>query len=685
LTRILSDLSKPEASNEINKPGKTLILAVRRNGSSRIMKTPPKSKSWRWLVLFGLYVFLSCTAHAQVNFVQITDPHIFDDIKEDGSRLNNKAALASFVEKINQRVAEKSAEDGGTYDFVVITGDLGIDQLVKGLDETGRGNSLKAAAVELASVIGLSKVTTWLFVPGNNDLLDEQPLNIKYYHEFIEALKETIKGAENKTEIIDLCAEGNQPAKEEFFQIRNYTFIGFNDASFKNTDLNSDGSPRAGGPAVRINENFDSQMKNVADVSRQVNDKKIQFAYIFYHIPEIDDPYYVTLTDQDEPLKTRSTETNLIGSPYLYSSWFVKSDVRKEWNKVVTNPKVMGLFAGNFHDHKRSTYQNFQWLRSPFYLSDTIAKLHVCPPLALTKQKDKDGQARGFQEVYIDKDGRVSTRIFWLEQAGWNLSAEVAELEAASLKQLELGQTYEGLNRLKEAEAAYVKAAESNWTPTRQRALKSLTRVAENQDSFFSKNVGAPLSVAWGAGLTAVGTAFATAVLTLVGLGIIWLLSIPFKRRWREKGRNKVKIGPIIDSPKGSSGLRFERLLAKVHERLRTHFRPRNLMRGVPRLPLVASSQSAEVMELVEEVVPGAVGKHISSLLKKKDQSQYSIEGVIEARRWSCHVFFISLRDNYEDRLLKNWHKASYEGDIIVDERKLAFAAMKHLVRHMHR
>jgi hypothetical protein len=90
-------------------------------------------------------------------------------------------------------------------------------------------------------------------------------------------------------------------------------------------------------------------------------------------------------------------------------------------------------------------------------------------------------------------------------------------------------------------------------------------------------------------------------------------------------------------------------------------------------------------MELVEEVAAGAVGKYISSLLKKKDQSQYSIEGVIESRRWSCYVFFISLRDNYDDRLLKSWHEASYDDAIIADERKLAFGAMKRLVRHMHR
>src|ERR1051326_3327925 len=96
-----------------------------------IMTIPSNRKSRRWPILVGLCLLLTCTAHAQVNFVQITDPHIFDDIKEDGSQLDDKAALASFIDKMNQRVVEKAAEDGGKYDFVAVTGDLGIERLIR--------------------------------------------------------------------------------------------------------------------------------------------------------------------------------------------------------------------------------------------------------------------------------------------------------------------------------------------------------------------------------------------------------------------------------------------------------------------------------------------------------------------------------------------------------------------------
>ena len=651
------------------------------------MKTSPISKGWNWLIVCALLILVTCTTQAQVNFVQITDPHIFDDIKDDGSRLDDKAAFASFVEKLNQRVVEKAAEDGSTYDFVVVTGDLGLEQLVKGGDEVSRANSLKAGAAELASLIGLSKISTWLFVPGNNDLLDEKPTNIRYYYDFIQDLQEALKGAENQIKIIDLCAEDgtntNGHAKN-FFQIRNYAFIGFNDASFKNTDVNPDGSPRVVGPPLRINENFVGQLNNVSDVRRQLDDKDIDHVYIFYHIPEIDDPYFVTLNEQQVPLKTRYANEGLIGKPYLYSSWFVKTDVRKEWDRVVRNDKVQGLFAGHFHDYKKSTYQNFQWLRERFHLSDTLAKLHVCPPLALKKQKGQEGQARGFQEVYLDADGKVSARIFWFE-AGWNLSAELAGVEAASLKELELGRTYEELNQFKEAEAAYSKAAESNWVPTRQAALTSLRRVVQNQDSWLTRNVSSPIGVAWGAGLTAVGTALITALLTAIVLVIIWYGSIPVRRHWKKKGRNKLKIGPFIDSPKGVNGHRFEQVVLLIHGRLRTHFKPRKLVKGVPRLPMIATSQSAEVVELAESLAPGALGKYFAWLLKKKDQSQYSIEGVVQSRRfWERHpLIFVSLRDNYEDGL--NWHRTRFLENYVADEKDLAFEALKRLVRYMHK
>jgi hypothetical protein len=654
-----------------------------------------------WLIALALSVFFSVAAHAQVSFVQITDPHIFDDVDpSEGSLLEDKAALASCVEKINRMASERSANSNtwgsGTYDFVIVTGDLGIEQLLKGVDETERKNKIAAGAIELASLIGLSRVQTWLFVPGDNDLLDEKPENIHYYHKFIAALREAAGRMENKINIIDLCAKEDSASGDKSdpwptakpYRIGKYAFIGFDNASFKNTGDDPGATANDGASAaVPINKKSDVQKDYAAQVNRQLAAPDIEYAYIFYHIPEIDDPYLVTLKEQEEPVKIRYANRAWIGGSYMHSAWFVRADVREEWNKAVIETKVKGLFAGHFHDYKRDTYQSFKWLRTPDYLSDSLKKLHLCPPLALKNQKDKGEQARGFQEVNITNDGEVSTRIYWFEQAGWNLSAGAAALEEAALRQLELGRTYEGLDRFKEAEAAYAKAAESNWTPTRQSALSSLRRVSERQDSFLVKNVASPAATAWAASLTAFGTAFFTAVLTIVTVFVLWWLWKWAKSRLlinylRQRGADKLKLGPIEDSPKGSAGPRFEKVAAMVNRRMQTHFKSRKVMRGVPRLPMVAESQAAEVAALIESVVPGGAGKFVSWLLKQIDMPQYSIEGVIQTDGHH-QLFFVSL--NEEGTTLKTWHESSVGRGILANEKKLAFAALKHLVRHMNK
>ncbi len=106
-------------------------------------------RCWGALILFCLYAFLCSSARAEVNFVQITDPHIFDDVSEaHDSRLDNKAALASCIERINRMAAQGGAGDGPQkmppYDFVVVTGDLGIAQLLRGVDGKERENKIKS-------------------------------------------------------------------------------------------------------------------------------------------------------------------------------------------------------------------------------------------------------------------------------------------------------------------------------------------------------------------------------------------------------------------------------------------------------------------------------------------------------------------------------------------------------------
>src|SRR6185369_15146251 len=64
---------------------------------------------------------------AQVRFVQITDPHLFD---EEPEASNNRKALAACVKKINERV-----DAGFNYQFAVITGDIGVEKIINKLHE----------------------------------------------------------------------------------------------------------------------------------------------------------------------------------------------------------------------------------------------------------------------------------------------------------------------------------------------------------------------------------------------------------------------------------------------------------------------------------------------------------------------------------------------------------------------
>src|SRR5205085_2749866 len=111
----------------------------------------------------------------------------------------------------------------------------------------------------------------------------------------------------------------------------------------------------------RITVNAPLQKTYAVQVEDLLKNDNSKYAYVFYHIPEIDDPYLVTLKLDQEPLKTRIANKAAIGDSFYDSAWYVQRDVRDEWNKVVMNSTVRGLFAGHFHDNKRQSYLGFQW------------------------------------------------------------------------------------------------------------------------------------------------------------------------------------------------------------------------------------------------------------------------------------------------------------------------------------
>jgi Calcineurin-like phosphoesterase len=651
------------------------------------------SSGARLIAALALCLFTSAfgpAVSAQVSFVQITDPHVFDDRWEnekkksndptriEDNRLDNQGALASCLWNINERIKK-----GAKYDFGVITGDLGIEFLVANVDKKTADERIRLAAADLASLLILSEVPTWLIVPGNNDVPCEDPAKIGYYHQFVAEVQNAL--GTKKDKLIDLTpSDSAGDSRSHWFLINGYAFIGFNDTSFKNNDDTKD---KTCSQTNRITTNADRQKEYIVQVEKLLERDEAKFAYVIYHIPEIDDPYYVTLKPNDEPLRTRHANRLVIGDSFFESSWYVRKDVRDEWAKVVMNPKVKGLFAGHFHSNKRESYLGFQWLKTK-YLPETLAKLHVCPPIALKIQYDQSARARGYREVYVDSKGEPSTRIVWLDEAGWGLANDVEVKESEALRQLALGGVYESTGHLKEAEAAYVKASESNWPPTRDRAITSAERVVGQQNSYSEKYVLVPLRAALGSAATTAGVVIGTFVI----LALLILFVAPFARdfgQWR--GRNKLRIVASA-ADDGAARAAFEQVIVMIHGRMSTHYsRRHSVLVGRQPLPMRLGSQTGELADLAESIAPGAVGKVIGWLIKKTDSPQYTIAGTVQtpfvrgtvvgSLPLTGGAVFLTLSERGD--IVRTWHNT--QADELADEEiRLAFKALKHLARRQN-
>ncbi len=401
------------------------------------------------IIILSLTWSVKVSAQA-VRFVQITDPHLFDGGQEG---TENKAALAACIKKLNQLTDEEA-----NYQFAVVTGDIGIENLVSHVideatgkrvleDQVTREQQLEAGADQLATIIAPSKIRVWLFLPGNNDLFREEP-DTQYYRAFIKRLQSKLPGLT----VIDLCLEEPGGDKRELgsYRIGRLAFIGFNNASFKNDN-----------DASRISLNKKTQRGYVQQVIKRVDAADVAGAFIFYHIPEIDDPHIVLNSD----VKTLKAREAYVDNPYPDSSWFVDKEIQKLWkDKIVKNTKVYALFAGHLHDWRQETY------------AGSLAKLYVSPPLAIKRQDKTPSQARGFQEVAIDGTGRISRTVLWYNAAEGNFGGD----PSAENNELQLALFFEGEQQWSDAESHFREAATKAQSPSdRNAALAGLKRVKD--------------------------------------------------------------------------------------------------------------------------------------------------------------------------------------------------------------
>jgi 3',5'-cyclic AMP phosphodiesterase CpdA len=321
----------------------------------------------RLLRVFSILALLapgcSTVTFAQsVTFVQLTDLHLYDagnHLLPAGAReefLDNRDALDWAVLQIN-----RMQSSGKHLDFVVITGDFGLDAPPTKLGST----AIDQLAVSLDALL----VDPILVVPGNNDLADEKPADIKRFRQFLADLKAKLPDHT----IVDLT--------QQTVVINHVRLLGLDSASFKN----SNGKDRETNRAV--------QLKELQRLAAEI--QKDQPHIVFTHIPNVEDPFRGPFGKD------------------IHNAWQVDRSVSDIWNKLASSKEVVATFAGHFHDPRRTVYgQDFGWAQNKPEQQVGL-KTWIAPPLAAKFQQQVNPQARGFLTATVLSTGKVNAAITW--------------------------------------------------------------------------------------------------------------------------------------------------------------------------------------------------------------------------------------------------------------------------------
>jgi len=397
-----------------------------------------------------------------IRFAQMTDPHILDNDGARNSRAENERVFRWAIDEINRRNAA-----GPAYEFVVATGDFGLENFVRQHlrwsgkenpdpakrntweEKSGAGKdiqkALQRAAHVYAGFIARSHVRVWLMVPGNNDLVDEDPSTIRYFHDFVAAVRTEL---DPDHDVRDFVPHAGDPGAGVLTK-ENCVFLGLDNASFKSNNWQGDMADFQAAQSRAIGE----LAKRIAGARAEDN------VYVFCHIPEIDDPFLTTFEHKLGPLSAAPTPlqaqfvdqmTKLWkgrgeappvydpkaplsrrnapgkadqGAKYPRSAWTVDDSVRTLWhNGVVEDARVRRIFAGHFHSADRWAYADLNWARdgnySPaVYPAKSIDKLVICPPIAAKNQLVASERACGFRDVSVyGKEGNVASEIVWIDR-----------------------------------------------------------------------------------------------------------------------------------------------------------------------------------------------------------------------------------------------------------------------------
>jgi hypothetical protein len=248
--------------------------------------------------------------------------------------------------------------------------------------------------------------------------------------------------------------------------------------------------------------------------------------------------------------------------------------------------------------------------------------------------------------------------------------------------ELEIGKVFEDYDRLKEAEAAYVKALEADDTALRDQASESLRRVVKKQHS-RSERYFIPLGE-W----LASGTAkiLSSIVVVAVLLGLLWY---PSKWIGQWKTANKLTVLPLVDTTRRNINLSFVEFLKVELEDVRDYYKKRDpfFFARMPAsrspLPLYVeppSPLSPELKNLIEDASSKPLGGLLSYFKQKFFVPEYTISGLFGK---AAREYNVLLRLERRRKLVQTWDESFPVADLGDGERSVAFRIALYLKEYV--
>lgn len=351
-------------------------------------------------------VLASCceTDRSPVTFVLVPDLHLFDEGKprkpgELPDHLLWQDDERAFVWAIDTISKIKGLK------FVVFAGDLGLEM-------TGPYWESKATDYFAQKLSGLH-VDHILFVPGNNDLLNEEPKDVGRYRSFVAELARKL----TPKKVVDLAQGG--------VDIDGAGIHGLDTATFKNSiscrlSFKPRPNPVPKGWTVvdlpkapvqslwcqdgdDIDKRRTYQLDEMRRVANEINANPEKPHLLFTHIPPLDDPF----SSEGEPLPSnlRLHTLDRWKAKILPLPWNLDEQTLDMWVEHV-RPRTKCMFAAHFHTSNEASYGIDGVLKG-----NCDAKVVVSPPLAIKFQSSAKPPMQGFLEGTIAKDGTISYEI----------------------------------------------------------------------------------------------------------------------------------------------------------------------------------------------------------------------------------------------------------------------------------